>query len=64
ELPIGIDRDPAQLLPQLLDHLQALGELAKQISHAMGGNGHRAGELSSQVPFVHKPSAGKGGELS
>ena len=33
--------DPAQLLPQLLDQLIALGDMARQISHALGGNGHR-----------------------
>jgi len=34
--------DPAQLLPQLLDQLATLGDLARQITHALGGNGHRA----------------------
>jgi len=34
--------DPAQLLPQLLDQLAALGEVAQQISRSLGGNGHRA----------------------
>lgn len=34
--------DPAELLPQLLDQLIALGQMAQQLSHALGGNGHRA----------------------
>ena len=37
--------DPAQLLPELLDKLAALGDLAKQVSRALGGNGHRASEV-------------------
>ena len=32
--------DPAVLIPKLLDDLQALGELARRISHSVGGNGH------------------------
>ena len=38
------EADPAQLLPQLLDQCIALGETAKQLSLALGGSGHRAGE--------------------
>ena len=34
--------DPTHLLPQLLDHLAVLGDLARQISQGLGGNGHRA----------------------
>ena len=34
--------DPTHLLPQLLDHLALLGDLARQISQGLGGNGHRA----------------------
>ena len=37
--------DPAQLLPELLEKLVALGDLAKQVSRALGGNGHRASEV-------------------
>jgi len=29
------------LLPELLDRLVVLGQLAEQLSHALGGNGHR-----------------------
>jgi hypothetical protein len=36
-----IDGDPAQLLPQLLDQLITLGETARYLSQALGGNGHR-----------------------
>ena len=31
----------AELLPQLLGQLITLGQMAKQLSHALGGNGHR-----------------------
>ena len=44
--------DPARLLPELLDRLIALGELAQRLSHALGGNGHRpekAGELIEEL---------------
>ena len=34
--------DIANLLPQLLDQLVVLGDLARQISRGLGGNGHRA----------------------
>ena len=33
--------DAAQLLPQLLNQLAVLGDLAKRISQSLGGNGHR-----------------------
>ena len=39
---IASQNDPAKLIPELLDRLAALGDLAKQVSHALGGNGHRA----------------------
>ena len=32
--------DAAKLIPKLLDDLQALGDLARRISHSVGGNGH------------------------
>ncbi len=32
--------DPSQQLPDLLDHLIALGQLAQEIKHSLGGNGH------------------------
>jgi len=38
----GIGADATQLLPQLLDQLAVLGDLARQISQGLGGNGHRA----------------------
>ena len=36
-----LDTDPAHLLAQLLDQLIALGDMARQLSEAFGGNGHR-----------------------
>jgi len=33
----------------LLDQLTALGDLARQISHALGGNGHRPDKLREVV---------------
>jgi hypothetical protein len=38
----------AELLPELLDRLIALGDMARQISHALSGNGHRA-ELAQKL---------------
>ena len=35
------EADPAQLLPQLLDQLITLGQMAQQLSQALGGNGYR-----------------------
>ncbi|MFC1915828.1 hypothetical protein ACFLW4_03955 [Chloroflexota bacterium] len=32
--------DPVQLLPELLDRLAALGDMARKVSNALGGNGH------------------------
>ncbi|GAH53388.1 unnamed protein product, partial [marine sediment metagenome] len=37
--------DPARLIPELLDRLAALGDLAKQVSYALGNNGHRADQV-------------------
>ena len=37
--------DAAALIPELLDRLVVLGELAKQISQALGSNGHRREKL-------------------
>lgn len=36
--------DPAELILQVLDHLIALGELARQLCYTLGrsGNGHHA----------------------
>ena len=33
--------DPAQLLPQLLDRMIELGDMARQLSCALVGNGHK-----------------------
>ncbi len=43
------ETDPAQLLPVLLDKMIDLGDWARQISHALGGNGHRPGKLQEIV---------------
>ena len=44
-----VDSDPTQLIPLLLDQLVILGDLARQISHALVGNGHRPEELAELV---------------
>ena len=47
-----IEADPTQLLPQLLDNLIALGDMARQLSHALGKNGdhpEKAAELIQQL---------------
>jgi len=33
--------DPSQLLPEVLDRLVALGDMARQLSLALGRNGHQ-----------------------
>jgi hypothetical protein len=38
------EADPAELLPQLLDQLITLGDMACRLSHALGSNGHRPGQ--------------------
>lgn len=38
---IPLDGNPAELLPQLLDEMITLGEKARYVSQALGGNGHR-----------------------
>ena len=35
-----LDSDPAKLLPQLLDQLVSLGQVALQLQRALGGNSH------------------------
>ena len=37
---LKLQSDPLSLLPQLLNHLIELGDLAREINHAFGGNGH------------------------
>lgn len=39
------ESDPAQQLPELLDRMIALGEMAQEIKHSLGGNGHQAEKL-------------------
>jgi len=41
-LPEGAAGDVAQLLPLLLDQLEALGETAKELKHQLAGDGHKA----------------------
>ena len=41
----SVDADPSQLLPQLLDQMEALGETARQLKQALGSNGHKAEAL-------------------
>ena len=45
-------QDTAQLIPELLDHLITLGEMAKEIRHALGGNGHRAEQLEEIRQYI------------
>ena len=48
--------DPAALIPELLDKLIALGQLAQQLSHALGGNGHRPERAAEVVRELIKGS--------
>ena len=49
-----LEGDPAKLIPELLDKLAALGDLAKQISRGLGGNGHRAVKVAELVQNLIK----------
>ena len=49
-----IDGDPAKLLPQVLDQLVVLGDLARQISHSLGGNGQRAEAMKELVAILSR----------
>ncbi len=41
--------DVTRMIPELLDMMIALGEKARQVSQALGGNGHRALELNEII---------------
>ena len=43
------EADPAQLLPQLLNRLIELGDMAKELSQALGGNGYRPEKVAELV---------------
>jgi len=40
------------ILPELLDRLIALGEMARQISHALGNNGHRPEVAAELIEYL------------
>ena len=44
--------DPAQLLPHLLDQLIALGQLAHELRHVLGDDGHRPEELKEIAQYL------------
>ncbi|MBA7683228.1 Tyrosine recombinase XerC [subsurface metagenome] len=46
------EADPARLLPQLLDQMAALGEMAHELSQALGGNGHRVEQIEGIARFL------------
>jgi len=52
--PLQIEADPAQLLPQLLDRLMELGDMARQISEALGGNGHKPEQVAQLIRELAK----------
>ena len=57
--PIGAD--PLELIPHLLSHLIKIGDLAREISHAMDCNGHKpdkAAELIQQLVSNRRWSIG------
>ncbi len=41
--------DLASLLPQLLDSLISLGDMARQLSQALGGNSHRPEKVAELI---------------
>jgi len=54
ETQIPTETDPAELLSQLLDELIALGDIARRLNHALGGNGHRPGEARELIEKLGK----------
>ena len=42
---------PAEL-PELLDQVIALGERARELKHALGGNGHRSEQLKEIRQYI------------
>ena len=44
--------DPAQLVPQLLDWMIALGQIAQELKHSLGGNGHRAEQIEEIKQYL------------
>jgi len=44
-----LEDDPAQLLPQLLDQLIAMGHMAQQLSEALGSNGDRPEQAAQLI---------------
>jgi len=53
---------PARLIPELLDRLAALGDLAKQVNLALGGNGYRAGEIQKILEGLRGHHDSQGGD--
>jgi len=41
--------DSSELIPQLLDCLIELGDLVREINHALGGNGHQADKAAELI---------------
>lgn len=52
-----LEGDPAQLIPELLDRLVALGDLAKQISRSLGSNGHKAAKLEDIKEYLQRQAS-------
>ena len=46
--------DLAQLLPQLLDRLIELGDMARELSRQLGGNGHRPEQAAQLIEELVK----------
>ena len=46
------ESNAAIILPELLDRLIALGERARQISHALGNSGHRPEVAAALIGYL------------
>ncbi len=46
--------DPAQLIPQLLDRMIELGDMARELSHQLGSNGHRPEQVAQLIEELVK----------
>ena len=49
-----VDTDLTELVPKLLDQMIALGEIAKQVSQTLGGNGHREEAVRELASMLSK----------
>ena len=52
--PELVSGDPATLIPQLLDQLEALGDTARQLKQALGHNGDRPDKAREVIEYLRQ----------